>query len=323
MRIRILIERSGMKILIPDSIALTVPVRDVDNYVVYSITAPFAPAHADAQILVLWGNSAANLHSAVNDLPNLQLVQTLAAGPDAALAAGFAPHITICSGRSLHDGPVAEHALAMLLYVIRGIDQLVVAQQARVWDTRIGKDQTVPATQGLYTLAGANVVILGYGSIAAALTPLLQGLGATVLGVATSAGDRYGHPVMPMTDVHHVLPQADVVLSLLPALPRTERLVDAAVLAQLKPSAVFVNVGRGKTVDEDALVAALTTGQLRAAALDVTYVEPLPATSPLWSCPNLLLTPHVAGGRPQGAVALVQAQVAAVRAGQVARNVVR
>ena len=312
-----------MKILIPDSIALTFPVSDVDNYVVYSITAPFTPAHADAQILVLWGNSAANLRSAVTDLPNLQLVQTLAAGPDAALAAGFAPHITICSGRSLHDGPVAEHALAMLLYVVRGLDQFVAAQQQQHWDTRIGKDQTVPATQGLYTLAGANVVILGYGSIAAALTPLLQGLGATVLGVATSAGERYGHPVTAMTDVHHVLPQADVVLSLLPALPSTERLVDGAFLAHLKPSAVFVNVGRGKTVDEEALVAALTTGQLRAAALDVTYVEPLPAASPLWRCPNLLLTPHVAGGRPQGAVALVQAQVAAVRAGQVARNVVR
>jgi phosphoglycerate dehydrogenase-like enzyme len=312
-----------MKILIPDSIALTFPASAVDSYHVYDVTAPFVPAHADAQILVLWGNSAANLHSAVTDLPNLQLVQTLAAGPDAALAAGFAPHITICSGRSLHDGPVAEHALAMLLYVVRGLDHFVAAQQQQHWDTRIGKDQTVPATQGLYTLAGANVVILGYGSIAAALTPLLQGLGATVLGVATSAGDRYGHPVTAMTDVHQVLPQADVVLSLLPALPSTERLVDGAFLAQLKPSAVFVNVGRGKTVDEDALVDALKTGQLRAAALDVTYVEPLPAASPLWSCPNLLLTPHVAGGRPQGAVALVQAQVAAVRAGQVARNVVR
>jgi phosphoglycerate dehydrogenase-like enzyme len=314
MRLSILMERSDMKILIPDSIALPFPVNAVDNYVVYSITAPFTPAHVDAQMLVLWGNSATNLHSAVHDLPNLQLVQTLAAGPDAALAAGFAPHITICSGWSLHDGPVAEHALAMLLYVIRGIDQLVVAQQARVWDTRIGKDQTVPATQGLYTLVGATVVILGYGSIAAALTPLLQGLGATVIGVATSAGERYGHPVSAMTDVHQVLPQADVVLSLLPALPSTERLVDGAFLARLKPSAVFVNVGRGKTVDEDALVDALKTGQLRAAALDVTYVEPLPAASPLWDCPNLLLTPNVAGGRPQGAVAWVQAHVAAGRA---------
>jgi phosphoglycerate dehydrogenase-like enzyme len=323
MKVSMLMERSDMKILIPDSIALTFPASAVDSYHVYDVTAPFDLAHADAQMLVLWGNSATNLHSAVTDLPNLQLVQTLAAGPDAALAAGFAPHITICSGRSLHDGPVAEHALAMLLYVVRGLDQFVAAQQQQHWDTRIGKDQTVPATQGLYTLAGATVVILGYGSIAAALTPLLQGLGATVIGVATSAGERYGHPVSAMTDVQQVLPQADVVLSLLPALPSTERLVDGAFLAHLKPSAVFVNVGRGKTVDEDALVAALKTGRLRAAALDVTYVEPLPAASPLWDCPNLLLTPHVAGGRPQGAVALVQAQVDAVRAGKPARNVVR
>jgi phosphoglycerate dehydrogenase-like enzyme len=106
----------------------------------------------------------------------------------------------------------------MLSYVIRGLDHFVVAQQDHVWDTRIGKNQTVPATRGLYTLAGANVVILGYGSIAATLTPLLQGLGATVLGVATSAGVRYGHPVRAMTDVLQVLPQADVVLSLLPGI---------------------------------------------------------------------------------------------------------
>ncbi len=312
-----------MKILIPDSIELTFPVRDVDNYVVYSITAPFALEHADAQILVLWGNSANNLDSAVHDLPNLQLVQTLAAGPDAALAAGFAPHITICSGRSLHDGPVAEHALAMILYLVRGLDSLTAAQQHQHWDTRLGKDQTMPATRGFYTLAGANVVILGYGSIAATLTPLLQGLGATVIGVATSAGERYGYPVIAMADTHKVLPQADVVLSLLPALPTTEQLVNASFLAQLKSSAIFVNVGRGKTVDEEALVSALTTRRLRAAGLDVTYVEPLPAASPLWTCANLLLTPHVAGGRPQAAEALVLAQVAAVRAGQPARNVVR
>jgi phosphoglycerate dehydrogenase-like enzyme len=82
-----------------------------------------------------------------------------------------------------------------------------------------------------------------------------------------------------------------------------------------------VNVGRGKTVDEAALVAALTAGQFRAAALDVTATEPLPADSPLWECPNLLLTPHVAGGRPINGSALVLAQVAALTAQQPLQNV--
>jgi phosphoglycerate dehydrogenase-like enzyme len=311
-----------MLILLPNTIALTMP-ADGHEYVVYDAQHPFLVAHAAAEVLVLWGNTAPNLQSAVRDLPNLRLVQTLAAGPDQALAAGFAEPVTICSGRSLHDGPVAEHALAMVLALVRGIGSCMTAQAQHQWDTQIGREQSQPETRQWYTLDGATVVILGYGSIAMRLQPLLLGLGARVIGVAQRAGERAGQAVMAFADVHAVLPRADVVISLLPATPQTDGIVDARFLAACPPHALFVNVGRGKTVDEAALVAALQGGHLRAAALDVTRVEPLPSESALWECPNLLITPHIAGGRPMGAEALVGAQVQALAQHQPLRNVVR
>lgn len=311
-----------MKVLLPNTIALELVDTENVQYQVYDAQLPFAADHADAEVLVLWANAAANLQSAVRDLPCVRLVQTLAAGPDQALAAGFAEHVTICSGRSLHDGPVAEHTLAMVLYLMRAFDVFVAQQSQHVWDTVVGRAQTQPATRGLYTLQGARVVILGYGSIAARLQPMLAALGAEVIGLARSAGERFGYPVQALADVAQVLPQADVIISLLPHTTYTERIVDAQFWRHCAPHAVFVNTGRGKTVDEAALIAALREGWLRAAALDVTYTEPLPADDPLWDCPNLLITPHVAGGRPMDAPHLIAAQVTALMTGSAIRNVV-
>ncbi len=304
-----------MKVLIPDTIALDLTVNTTDEFVQYGVDAPIPVEHADAEVLVVWANPAANLQSAVRTLPNLKFIQTLAAGPDAVVQAGFAQHVQICSGRSLHDGPVAEHTLAMMLYVARDMHRIVAAQSEHVWRGQMVADQAHPTTRQLYTLAGARVVIVGFGSIAARLAPMLTALGAEVTGVANSAGDRHGYPVVAMNEVASVLPTADWVVSILPHTPATEKIVDAAFLAQMQSSAVFVNVGRGKTVDEAALVTALQSGIIRAAAIDVTYVEPNPADSPLWDCPNLLITPHVAGGRPIGGDALLLRQLAAWHAG--------
>ncbi|MFM2032184.1 MAG: hypothetical protein RLZZ297_949 [Chloroflexota bacterium] len=309
-----------MLILIPDTIALDLPSTAADRFVVYDASQPFTTAHIEAELLVTWGNSVANFASATRDLPRLRVVQTLNAGPDQALQAGFAPHVQICSGRTLHDEPVTEHTLGLILALQRRLPELVVAQQRHEWQGAMVPAQADPATRQQYTLRGARVVIVGYGSIAATLTPHLQALGATVVGIATTSGERGGVPVSAWSERATVLRDADVVVSILPHVPATERICDAAFFALLPAHACFVNVGRGKTVDEAALVAALRGGVFRAAAIDVTAVEPLPAESPLWECPNLYITPHVAGGRPLGGAALVQAQVAALHAGTPLRN---
>ncbi|MFC8923440.1 phosphoglycerate dehydrogenase [Cellulosimicrobium sp. NPDC057127] len=311
-----------MKILVPDTFALDVHPAPEDEVVGYDPTAPLPAEVLDAEVLVAWASTADNLVDAARRLERLRWVQTLAAGPDAVLAAGFAPDVTITSGRSLHDGPVAEHTLALLLAVVRHLDELGAAQREHRWDTRHTVAQADPATARRYTLDGAHVVVWGFGSIAARLAPLLTALGARVTGVASSRGERHGYPVVTDEDLADVLPTADVLVSLLPATDATRHAFDAARIDQLPDHAVFVNVGRGATVDEDALVAALREGRLGAAALDVTETEPLPAGSPLWDAPRLVLTPHAAGNRPQGASQLVQENLENLRAGRPLRNVV-
>ena len=310
-----------MHILIPDTIELDMPVG-ADTFQIYDASAPFDARHAAAEMLVTWANTNANMQSATQQLTQLRLVQTLSAGPDQAVAAGFAPHIQICSGRSLHDGPVTEHTLALILALQRRIPELIAAQTRHEWVGAMVPAQAAAETRQQYTLAGATVVILGFGSIAATLTPVLRALGAHVIGVATRPDVRAGTQVVAWSDRAAVLARADVVVSILPHTAATDKICEAEFFGMLKPTAIFVNVGRGKTVDEAALVAALQAGQFRVAAVDVTAVEPLPADSPLWECPNLLLTPHVAGGRPINAAALVQAQITAYKAGQLLQNLV-
>jgi len=119
-----------------------------------------------------------------------------------------------------------------------------------------------------------------------------------------------------------VLPTADVLVNILPTAASTDRALDARRLALLPRTAWLVNVGRGSTVDEDALVDALRGGGLAGAALDVTRTEPLPVDSPLWDLPNVLITPHAAGGRPLGAAALIIANAQALRRSEPLTNVV-
>ncbi|MBO0981683.1 NAD(P)-dependent oxidoreductase [Microbacterium sp. SD291] len=310
-----------MKILIPDTIALHLQ-GDADA-VVYDVTAEIPPEHRDAEVLVTWHNSREQLESAARSLPGLRLVQSLASGADVVLAAGFDQTVPVCSGRSLHDGPVAEHALALILSGIRRLDRLHDAQQQNRWDEDFIAAQSAPETQGLYTLAGSRVAIWGFGSIASRLAPMLQLLGADVRGIARSAGSRSGVEVVAEADAAGVLAETDVLVSLIPATPATADLFDRTVFGMLKPGAVFVNVGRGATVDEDALLDALASGGLRAAAIDVMKKEPLGADSPLWAAPNLVITPHVAGNRPVGGSELIDANVARLAAGEELVNQVR
>ena len=134
------------------------------------------------------------------------------------------------------------------------------------------------------------VLIVGHGSIGRAVAARLAPFGARVIGVARHARDD----AQPVSVLPGLLPQADVVVNLLPLTPETDRCVDATFLARMKPGGLFVNAGRGKTVDTDALLEALRAGRIRA-ALDVTDPEPLPANHPLWEAPNILITPHIAG----------------------------
>lgn len=307
-----------VKILVPDTVPIDPAEIDGATVVGYPATEPVPEQHVDADALVAWGNSPEVLADAARRLTRLRWVQDLAAGPGATLGAGFADSVVITSGRSLHDATVAEHALALALAAARHLNVAVRAQIGHRWAREIGGLQPLDNSRGLTTLRDARVVVWGFGSIAATLAPLLTALGADVVGVARTAR-RVGE-VDVVTDIDDVLPTADILLMILPSTAATEHALDARRLALLPPAAWLVNVGRGPTVDEDALVEALKAGRLAGAALDVTTVEPLPPESPLWDLPNVILTPHAAGGRPLGAAALIAANAQALEAGRPLRN---
>jgi phosphoglycerate dehydrogenase-like enzyme len=311
-----------VKLLLPDSVPLDPALPEGVEAVHYDATAPVPDEHLDAEALVVWGNAPGDLRAVAGRMPRLRWVQTLAAGPDVVLGAGFPDDVVVTSGVGLHDRPVTEHALTLVLALLRRLPEAIAAQAEHRWAGELGGLQPLHPDGRVTTLLGARVLVWGFGNIGQNLAPLLQALGAQVTGVGRSAGERAGFPVVDQDQLEAELGQTDVLVMILPATEATTHALDAARLAALPRHAFVVNVGRGTTVDEPALLAALTERRIAGAALDVTEVEPLPADSPLWDAPNLLLTPHAAGGRPVGGDELVGTNLAALLAGRELRNVV-
>lgn len=310
------------KVLLPNAIPLAPIGPNGVTYVTYDVAAPLPTAHLDAAGFVAWGNPPSQLEEAAGRLRNLRWVQTLAAGPDSVLTAGFRPEVTITSGRSLHDGPVAEHALGLVLAAARRLHTSVRAQIGHRWASELGGIQPLNGDESFRSLRDARVLVWGFGSIANTLAPLLTALGAHVRGVATSAGTRNGYEVITPDALPLALPETDVLIMILPSSPQTNQVLSAELIALLPQHAWLVNVGRGNTINEPALIAALGERRIAGAALDVFSVEPLPELSELWDLPNVILTPHAAGGRPLGAGEFISTQVAAILGDTEMRNVV-
>ncbi len=241
-------------------------------------------------------------------LPRLRVVQTLSAGVEH--IRGYVPEgVQLCNGRGIHDTSTAEMALTLILSSLRGVPELVRAQDRAEW-----------APQLRPSLADKQVLIVGHGQIGAAIETRVRSFEAEVVRVARSARDGV-HAIEELPDL---LPHADVVVLIVPGTAETTGLFDAAMLARLADGALLVNVSRGPVVDTDALLAELRSGRLHA-ALDVTDPEPLPAGHPLWQAPHLLLTPHVGGNssamQPR-AHRLVRDQLRRFAAGEPLANVV-
>lgn len=310
-----------MKIVIPSNYRGPMPIVDDAEVVVVDWREPVPDEHLDAEVLVFWMQPAAVMADAARRMSRLRLVQTFTAGTDVVEAAGFGPEVVIASGVGSHDITVSEHALALTLALVRLLPMALRNQAERTWDWRLGGAMKPRGDDGrIISLHGAEVTVWGFGSIAATLSPVLKALGANVVGVARSAGERHGFPVVDEEALAGRLAETDLLIMILPATHATRHALDAMRLAELKPGALLVNVGRGNTVDEAALLEALDSGHVAAAALDVTEVEPLPSESPLWNHPDVLITPHVAGGRPFGADKLLEGNVAALREGRPLRN---
>lgn len=214
----------------------------------------------------------------ITEMPNLKVVQTMTAGVDHVRR--FVPEgVSLCNGRGIHDASTAELALTLILASLRGIPAYVRAQERQTW--RPDRRQS---------LADRNVLIVGYGQIGAAIEARLTPFEVDITRVARSERDG----VHPIENVKALLPDADVVVLILPGTTETLSLVDADFLARMKDGSLLVNVARGSVVDTSALLDALNTGRIHA-AIDVVDPEPLPSDHPLWKAPNLLISPHVGG----------------------------
>ncbi|MGF3057041.1 phosphoglycerate dehydrogenase [Microbacterium sp. YY-01] len=303
-----------MKIVLPNTMPLDPTLPEGCTAVIVDAAQPIPSEHTDAEVLVVWGGSSAYVESAARTMPRLRLVQSLSAGVDKIVAAGFSSDVIIASGSGLHDKTVTEHTLALLLTLVRRIPEVIEAQKRHDWSEELGGLQPLHPEDRTTTLLGARVLIWGFGGIAKTLAPLLTALGATVTGVARSAGTRDGYRVVSEQEIAEELPTTDVLISILPDTEATREVINAEIFAALPRHAFMVNVGRGAVVDQTALIAALTNGTIAGAAIDVTTPEPLPADSPLWETPRLLITPHAAGGRPVGANERIEKNVRALLA---------
>jgi phosphoglycerate dehydrogenase-like enzyme len=242
-------------------------------------------------------------------LPNLQVVQLQVAGVDTFLP-HLPPGVALCNARGVHDASTAEWAVGAIIAAQREFPEFAGAQRDRRWDWHMTD-----------ALTDRTVVIVGYGSVGAAIERRLVPFETRVVRVARTARDDV-HPVSALPEL---LPDADVVVLIVPSTTATTGMVDKAFLSRMKDGALLVNAARGTVVNTDALLDELTSRRLRA-VLDVTDPEPLPAGHPLWSAPGVFITPHVGGSTPASrrrAVALVREQVRRFAAGEPLHNVIK
>jgi D-3-phosphoglycerate dehydrogenase len=239
-------------------------------------------ALADAEVFYGWHSPEVFAHA-----PKLRWIQSTAAGLDKLLTPEVvARGLTITNASGVHASAVAETAWALTLTIARGLHTYVRQQDKHVWQWTT-----------LHDMFGGTAGIIGLGGIGRQYARVARALDMRVIAVDP-------HPTAKPADVAELwamdrlpelLRQSDVVLVSCPYTPETHYLIDRDRLALMKPTAILVNIARGGIVDEAALGDALRSGRLDGAGLDVTEVEPLPADSPLWDAPNLVLSPHCGG----------------------------
>ena len=243
----------------------------------------------DVEVMLRGPLPAATFDRLLARCPNLRWVHSATAGVERVLTPSAARRgLLITNARGVFSRPIAEYVLMMILAVVRRLPQLLELQRERTWQPLAAQE-----------MRDVTVGIVGLGSIGKAVATLTSAVGSRVLATRRQGADVAGaaaHPGVERIFGHdrlsEMLAECDFVVLALPLTATTDRLMDAARLGQMKPGAWLINVARGRLIDERALVRALRDGHLGGAILDTILEEPLPATSPLWATPNLIITPH-------------------------------
>lgn len=238
-------------------------------------------------------------------LRGVKLVLSLMAGTEW-IRPAVGPAVQICSGRGAHSPSTAEWTLTAILAMLKHLPFYVDLQHDEVWKRRFEMPGRYAAMTGdrraLYPpvmqeeLGGKHVLLIGHGSIGQRIEQLLEPFDVKLTRVARRA--RKAPEVHAVAELDQLLPEAEIVILILPLTAESHHLIGKPQFDRMHQGTLVVNAARGGVVDTDALVAALQSGKIRA-AVDVAAPEPLPEGHPLWSCPNLLMTPHVAGSTPE------------------------
>jgi len=239
---------------------------------------------SDIDVLICFGIAVED--SILRRTTNLKWIQSLATGVDHFLRCpSLKPSVLITSGRGIHGPAMREQVLYLMMGVSRDVAHQVEDKKGHVWQRRLWS-----------TLHGKTAVIVGVGVVGIAIGELLKALGMTVIGVTRTPRAIAAFDEMISTDrLAEAARRADYLINVLPADPPNLGIFSAEVIAAMKPTAYFINGGRGQTVDEVALIAALRERRIAGAGLDVFQKSPLPRENPFWDLPNVFVTPNVGG----------------------------
>lgn len=256
-------------------------------HVRYTDAAGLPEAMAGAQVLLLWDFFSTAVEDVWGRADALEWIHVAAAGVDTLLFdALVGSEVVVTNARGVFDRPIAEFVLASILAQAKGLHRSHDQQLVRSWQHRETE-----------SVSGSTALIVGTGAIGRETARLLTAVGVEVRGAgrrARSGDDDFG-TVVPSKELAAHVGWADHVVIAAPLTAQTRGLVDSDVFSAMKPTAHLVNIGRGPIVDEDALLSALESGHLAAASLDVFCTEPLPADSPLWSAPGIVISAHMSG----------------------------
>jgi len=250
--------------------------------------------HAEALSLVAdadvyFGRPTTELLAAA---PRLRWIQATSAGVEfvADMPALVESDIVLTNTRGAHGPSIAEHVFGLLLAFTREIPTCWDQQRARTWDR-------APLYRSTREIMHGTMGIIGFGAIGRVIAQRALAFEMNLIALDAQAvdGDPYVDEVLPSSQLGTLLAGSDVVVIAAPLTAESHHLIDASALARMRKTAYLIAISRGGVVDEAALVEALRAGTIAGAALDVTELEPLPADSPLWDAPNLLVTPHLAG----------------------------
>ena len=253
---------------------------------------------ADVDAIYYWRAERAWVEDSFDVAARLRWIQTASDGVDGLLFPALASSdVAVTNARGVFDDPIAEWVIGSILAFATGLLTSIVDQTRGEWTDGRRRER----------VAGQHLVVVGPGPIGRATASRARALGMTVeaVGRAERTDEVFGRVHGPEA-LHETLERADHVLDALPYAAGTHAMFDVDAFAAMKPSARFYNVGRGGTVDEPALVDALRTGAIAGAALDVFADEPLPPESPLWSMPNVIVSPHISGDIPDWEELVVQ-----------------